>query len=552
MGHGKETPRQKMIGMMYLMLTAMLALNVSAEVLDAFRLVDEGLKKTTENYVNKNEILYKEFEQKFAENEKKVKPWKDAADQVRERADKLYNDIQDLKIEIIKKNQGDDIEKNEAIEGREIINAKIKGIDKNDVSTRYMIGDNQNGEAYKLKKKIEEYRDLLLSFVNEKDKRIINSINSSLDTSDPDESEESGGHGHGSSQKTWELKHFADIPLGAVMPIMSKMQADVRNTESEVIQYLFNQITAGSFSFNKLEATVIPNSSYIIKGNEYKADVFISAVDTTAPPIVYIGKYDSTLNEKSGLYEYDMVGNYDSLEVVNGRGKFSNLSNKIGTHEWGGIIKIMGPDGNYIRKTFKRKYQVATPNLVVSPTKMNVFYVGVDNPVSISVAGIPDSEIKPFITNASIIKQRSGEYFVRPRRPGNSLITVSAEIDGKRKKIGTTTFRVKPLPDPVAKVAGKGGGNISKNVLAAQSGVVAVMENFEFDLEFTITGFTVSTTDKGGYFTEVKTKGTHFSKDQYALIRSLKRNKRLNIEDIKAIGPDGKMRDLPPIVFKII
>ncbi|MEA3316514.1 MAG: gliding motility protein GldM [Bacteroidota bacterium] len=550
MGHGKETPRQKMIGIMYLMLTAMLALNVSAEVLDAFRLVDEGLKKTTANYVDKNEILYKEFDEKYAENEKKVKPWRDNANIVKKKADELYNHIQDLKIEIVKRNQGEDIEENIAIEGRKIINAKISGVDKNDLTTRYMIGDNQNGKAYELKEKIDEYRKFLLSLVGKNDSRIINSINSNLDTSNPGEGEGESSHGHG-GQKNWELKHFADIPLGAIMPIMSKIQVDVRNSESEIIQYLFNQIDAGSFSFNKLEATVIPNSSYIIKGNEYKADVFLAAVDTTAPPIVYIGSVDSTKND-DGSYEYFMSGAYDSLEIINGRGKFSSLAQRTGVHGWGGIIKLRGPDGNFIKKKFKRSYQVARPNLVVSPTKMNVFYVGVDNPVSISVAGVPDDKIKPSITNASIVKQRSGEYFVRPKRPGNSIISVSAEIDGKRKRMGTTTFRVKPLPDPVAKVAGKGGGNISKNVLAAQSGVAAVMENFEFDLDFEITQFTVSTTDKGGYFIEQKTKGTRFSKAQYNLIKALRRNKRVNIEDIKAIGPDGKIRKLPPIVFKII
>ncbi|MDA3781079.1 MAG: gliding motility protein GldM [Bacteroidales bacterium] len=550
MGHGKETPRQKMIGMMYLMLTAMLALNVSAEVLDAFRLVDEGLKKTTENFVDKNKILYKEFEKKFAENEKKVKPWKDKANIVHQKADELYNIIQDQKIEMIKKNQGKDIEKNDAIEGREIINAKIKGIDKNDVSTRYMIGDNKNGEAYKLKDKIIEFRKLLLDIVGKDNMRIINSINSSLDTSDPSNDEEGGGHGN-DSQKSWELKHFSDIPMGAIMPIMSKIQGDVRNVESDVVQYLFDQINAGSFSFNKLEATIIPNSNNIISGNEYSADVFLAAVDTTAPPIVYIGKYDSTLRE-NGYYEYNMVGNYDSLEIVNGKGKFSNLTTRLGLHEWGGIIKLRGPDGNYIKKVFRRSYNVAKPNLVVSPTKMNVFYVGVDNPVSVSVAGVPDGKISPSITNASIRKQRSGEYIVNPKRPGNSLISVVAEIDGKRKKMGTISFRVKALPDPVAKVAGKGQGNITKNTLAAQTGVVAVMENFQFDLEFSITEFTVSTTDKGGYFVEEKTKGARFSKGQYDLIKNLKRNKRVNIEDIKAIGPDGVIRSLPPIVFKII
>ena len=96
MGHGKETPRQKMIGMMYLVLTAMLALNVSAEVLDAFGVVDEGLKKTSENYTEKNQVLYNDFNEQFIQNETKVKPWKDKSDEVHRRSDELFKYIQKL------------------------------------------------------------------------------------------------------------------------------------------------------------------------------------------------------------------------------------------------------------------------------------------------------------------------------------------------------------------------------------------------------------------------------------------------------------------------
>jgi gliding motility-associated protein GldM len=333
--------------------------------------------------------------------------------------------------------------------------------------------------------------------------------------------------------------------------MLTKLQVDVRNSELEIIQYLFNQINAGSLNVNKIEATVIPNSSYILQGNEYKADVFLAALDTTAPPIVYIGEYDSTINA-DGVVEYFMVGSYDSLDVVEGKGKFSRLSNTVRTEKWGGLIKVMGPDGGYITKSFKREYTIAKPNLVVSPTKMNVFYVGVDNPVSVSIAGIPGNKIIPSMTNGQIRKQRDGEYIVNPKRPGNSIITVRAEIDGISKNMGTVPFRVRGLPDPVVKIAGKKGGQIRKNVLAAQMGVIADMENFEFDLEFNITEFRVSTTDNGGYTIDASTKGNTFTKAQGDLIKGLKRGQRLNIEEVKAIGPDGSVRKLASIVFEII
>ncbi|HAF27971.1 MAG TPA: gliding motility protein GldM [Bacteroidales bacterium] len=544
MGHGKETPRQKMIGMMYLVLTAMLALNVSAEVLDAFDAVDEGLKKTSKNFTEKNQVLYSDFNEQYAQNEVKVKPWKDKADEVRRRSEELFKYIQDLKIEILTVNGQGDPEDGVINEEREINNEHILGKDKSDVPGQVLIGSSLNGKAFDLKKKIIEYREYLVSLIDENDERIIHSIELNLETEDPPPSKDG-------QRKEWEIHHFEGMPLAAVFPLLTKMQLDVRNAEAETVQYLYSQIDAGSFAVNKIEATVIPNSSYILQGNEYKADVFLAALDTTAPPIVYVGNYDSTRNE-DGSIEYKMVGSYDSLDVIEGKGKFSRLTTTLGKQKWGGLIKVMGPDGNYITKTFKRIFTVAQPNLVVSPTKMNVFYVGVENPVSISIAGVPGDKIFPSITNASIRKQRDGEYIVLPKRPGNSLISVIAEIDGVKKNMGVAPFRVKGLPDPTVQVAGKKGGKIEKNVLAAQTGVFAIMENFDFDLEFKIIEFTVSTTDKGGYTIDAETKGNVFTKAQQDLIKNLRRSQRLNIEDVKAIGPDGSVRNLAPIVFEII
>ena len=544
MGHGKETPRQKMIGMMYLVLTAMLALNVSAEVLDAFGAVDDGLRKTTKNYTEKNQVLYSDFNQQYVQNETKVKPWKDKADEVKKRSDELFEYIQDLKKEIIADNGQGDIEDGVITAEGEIINKKIEGKDKTDAPSRVLIGPNMDGKAFELKDKIQEYREYLVSLVDEDDLAVINSLETNLETKEPPPSKDG-------TQKKWEVYHFAHMPVAAVMPLLTKMQVDIRNSESEIVQYLYNQISAGSIPFNKLEATVIPNTSYVLQGNEYMADVFIAAVDTTAPPIVLIGQYDSTLTEE-GTYEYEMIGNYDSCDVVNGRGKFSRMGSGLGKQTWGGLIKLMGPDGNYITRTFKREYTVAKPNLVISPTKMNVFYVGVENPVSISIAGVPGNKISPSITNASIRKQRDGEYIVLPKRPGNSLISVRAEIDGVSKNMGVAPFRVKALPDPTVQVAGKKGGKIQKNVFVAQAGVFAVMEDFDFELEFKIIEFTVSTTDRGGYFTGQSTKGNIFTKAQKALMNSLRRGQRVNIEDVKTIGPDGSVRNLAPIVFEII
>ncbi|MDX9695540.1 MAG: gliding motility protein GldM [Bacteroidales bacterium] len=547
MGHGKETPRQKMIGMMYLVLTAMLALNVSAEVLEAFGAVDEGLKKTSSNYSTKNLELYATFNEQYALNETKVRPWKEKADEVKKQSDELYEFIQQVKKDIVIANgQGLDAgeSKTAITESGDIENEKLVGKDKFDNASMVLMGSNKDGKAYELREKIKTYKEFLLSLVGEDNIRVRHSLESNLGTENPPPAKDG-------TERSWEVKYFESMPLAAVMPLLTKLQVDVRNSESEMVQYLLEQIDAGSLKVNKLEATIIPNSSYILEGNPYKADVFLAALDTTSPPIVYVGRYDSVLLE-DGSYDYRMLGNYDSLDIVNGKGKYNVMGSGLGKRDWGGIIKVMGPNGNYIKKSFRSSYTVNKPSLVISPTKMNVFYVGVDNPVSISVPGISGDKIDPSITNAKLKRVGDGEYIVNPVRPGNSIISVIAEIDGARRSMGAVTFRVKALPDPVVKVAGKKGGKIERNIFLAQKGVVADMEQFDFDLEFKIIEFTVSTTDKGGYYKNQPTKGNIFTQAQFDLLKDIRRGQRVNIEDVKAVGPDGSVRPLASIVFEII
>ncbi|MFP4619695.1 MAG: gliding motility protein GldM [Bacteroidales bacterium] len=549
MAGGNETPRQKMVGMMYLVLTAMLALNVSAEVLDAFRLVNEGIKSTTENFSKKNQATYKEFEQEMTKNEEKAREWKNKAFEVRVRADSLYNFMQNLKVEMLKKNQGENIEENTALveeDGKiKVLHENVVGEDKWDMVTRVMIGENFDGKAYQLKDSISEFREFLLGFVDEEDTKIIETLEEALDTSDPTPAE-------GREQKSWEVKHFYDIPLGAVLPVISTLQSDVRNAESEAIQYLYNQIEAGSFSFNKLEATVIPNSNYLVQGNEYSADVFLAARDTTAPPQVIIGEWDS-VRQEDGSYEVVMSEVDDTLSVVNGKGKFSRPANQTGMHEWGGIIKLMGPEGNFIKKPFRQEYEVVRPNLVISPTKMNVFYVGIPNPVSISLPSVPPGKIRPSVQNGDIRRTGAGEFEVEPSDVGQEcVITVEAEMNGRTRSFGSKNFRVEELPTPSAQIAEQGGGDISEEVLKAQSGIFAVMEDFLFDLEYEVTQYTITTTDKGGYVKTLRKEGNQFDQEvRNWFDNNLARGRKVNFEDLQAVGPDGSAKDLDPITFTI-
>ena len=551
MAHGKETPRQKMIGMMYLVLTALLALNVSRSVLDAFSIIDEGLSKTNYTLQAKNDEVYINFEAQEIINPDKVRDWKDRAFSVKARADSLVHRIQELKLLVVTEAEGNN---KEAIVDGTIVRDKIKAITDYDTPNRIMIGNEltPNSKARILKNEIEDYKSFLMDFVPEENTKLRQSLENGLETK-PEEIRK----GISAKEATWEYHKFGHSPLMGFLAIMSNMQINIRNAESEVISYLYSRIDAGAFKFNELEATIIPTTNYVIKGNRYSAQIFLAARDTTKPPEVWVTEnprpYDVVKDLQGRIIDYrkrDDI-NYRLLPIDPGQGKaiYEVPGSSTGLKEWGGIIEIQGPGGNPIRRPFKESYQVAESNVVVSPTRMNVFYYGVDNPVDISVAGIPSNRIDAINTNG-VIKRKGESWIVNPKRPGYSTIRVFADFNGQRKELGFKEFRVKTVPSPVAMVADRKGGGIDKSLLMAATGVQAVMENFDFDLTFKVTEFTVLVIVQG-FAQPYSSKSARFTAKQKEFIQSLGRGAPVFIQDIRAVGPDGTVRPLNTISFKI-
>ena len=506
-----EAPRQKMISLMYLVLTAMLALNVDKSVLDAFVMVNDNFMQTIENYTSKNQGVYNDFEGAAQENPKKAGELNKKVLKVKAGSDSLYNYIHSLKELIVKTADGPEGDVNNIVQQ-----------DNLNYPAELMI-TKKNGTA--LKKAIIDYRNSLLALVDTSNTALIASINKSLNTDPPPPKE--------GSTPSWEESRFQGYPLIAVITLMSKIQSDVRNAESDIITHLYAQIDASSFKFNKLQAQVVSKSDFVLLGSPYEAKVFLSAVDTTVKPAIIVG----------GI----------TLPILPGEnaGTYKTTTSREGKIEWSGRIEYKNPEGIVVNYPFKHEYEVAKPSMTVSPTKMNVFYAGLDNPVSISVPGISASNVKVSITNGSIQPSQDG-FIVRPDKVGvKSIISVNAMIDGISKVIGSTEFRVKRVPDPVASVAGKMDGVIGKNELLAQQGVLAKIPDFDFQMNFTVTSFVVSTS-KQGYVIDKPTKGNRFSQEQIDLMKGLNSGNRLYIESIVVKGDDGSVRNLPAISFKII
>ena len=450
--------------------------------------------------------------------------------------------MQALKIEIVKKADGEDAP---ALKDGKLNVEEIKKIDDNNTPSIILIGPNNNGKAFDLKAAIGDYRKFLIDIIGEGHPTVNQDIENILETNDVMENGQKVG---------WEEHNFHSLPLIAVITIMSKFQNDVRNAEADMLDFLFSQIEAKDFKVNKLEPIVIgPN--YVMRGSEYKAKVFIAAMDSTQQPNIQVGKFN-TIKEANGNKKYQVVGSSTKLPIdKSGMGVYTKAARSLGENKWGGLINIKRPDGSISSYPFESSFTVAEPNVVVSPTAMNVFYIGVDNPVAISVPGVGQNQIHATMTNGRLVKGRyknfPGSYIARPQTPGKvAKITVSATVNGKNRTFPARSFRVKNVPNPVAKIGGIKGGGIRLAVLKAQRGVIAEMENFDFDLRFKVTSFRVSINDKG-FVIDQDAKNNLFTSAQKSLFNKLKRNSQVIIQEIKAVGPDGKPRKLSPIVLKI-
>jgi gliding motility-associated protein GldM len=322
--------------------------------------------------------------------------------------------------------------------------------------------------------------------------------------------------------------------LVAVLTLLSKIQIDVKNTESNMVNYLYAQIDAGSFKFNKLGARVIPNSSVVLQGEEYIAEVFLAAEDTTQQPTIII--------------------NNREVEVKDGKATYRVKANEPGVFSWSGLIKYRTPAGIIKNYPFEQEYQVTQPSVTMSATRMNVFYRGLDNPFDVGGGGIPQENLSVQMTNGSVVKSGS-EYVIRPEnldeQGNNTVISVYANIAGERRLVGSSNWRVKRVPDPVAQVAGQTGGEIRKERLLVEDGVLAVLEDFDFDFGYTVTQFTVEVPGAGGFTNRWPSNSNRFTDDQKAQFGRLNPDEIVYIGNIQAIGDDGDTRELDPISFKI-
>jgi gliding motility-associated protein GldM len=540
MSGGKQTPRQKMIGMMYLVLTALLALNISKEIINAFITIDTGLKKTNSNFDGKNAVTYGAFELAKLNDEKKAGPLYAKAMAVKSYSESLCRYINSLRGEMIAHSAGGDI--TPAI-GDTLHLDLLEKPDDYDTPTHFMIGEdpaNVTGKAKDLKDSLLKYHDKLVALLPAKSQE---KLKGSLDPLVPTEQYSQENE----KMISWEWYNFYHAPIVAAIAQLTRIQNDVKNAEGDVVNELYKSISAADFKFDTLAAKVVAPTSYVLTGEEYTASIFVAAFSTTSNPQVWLGEVDSTTNTIKGPIDSTTV------KVNRGVGTYTVQTGATGAIQWSGLIRVKRPDNSWDAYPFKSEYIVAAPAAAVFLEKMNVFYIGVDNPITISAAGASASDLSPSLAGGSISAAggKPGHYIVRVTGGTKATLNVSAKLNGVSKSMGTFEFRVKRVPDPVAYVGAiKGDGVMTKAELNNQSGVFARMEGFDFDLSFRVVSFIMSMS-VNGVFVEKKANGPGITPEMKSLFAGARPGNKVFFEQITVQGPDGSLRKIPGVNIKI-
>lgn len=500
------SPRQKMINLMYIVLLAMLALNVSNDVLKGFILVGDSLERTIENIMKENQAIYEDLEVQLKANEVKVRPWFDKAQHVKRMSDSLYNYAENLRWAIARE-----------ADGRDGDPSDLRNKEHLDAAGRVMLAP-VRGEGRKLYDAINHYRERITQLVNDPRKRAIIAANLSTDVP----------KGKDNLGKNWEQYMFEKMPSVAAVTMLSKLQSDIRSAEGEVLHTLVSNIDMKDIRVNELNAYVLPEATTLFPGDMFKSNIFMAAVDTTQRPEIYVNG-----------------------QRISANGDYSFRVGSPGEYSFSGHILMPNASGEIIRREFIQKYNVIAPpaGATVAADLMNVLYAGFENPVSISASGIPTNKIRVTMEGGTLTSAGVGKYVARPAAVGQDVIfSVTGELNGKMQSMGNFTFKVRKLPDPTPYITvGTDrfkGGRLAKASILGATGIGAAIDDGLLDIPFRVLGFETVFFDRMGNARPEASNGANFTESQRELMRSLRRGQRFYISNVRAIGPDGIERKL--------
>lgn len=548
-----KEPRQMMINMMYLVLTALLAMNVSAEILNAFHVVNEGIVHSNNGVDSKNGLTLSAFSDQLGKDKDKTQKWYDKAMQTKTYVDALNKQIDEYTDLIVEQSGGwTDKKEVKQTKGWKPELGELDD-DKNlEVSTRLMI---EEGKAEKLKKAIEDTKSKLIALIDDP------SIKKQFEEQLPLRIDQPRKNSEG-ELKTWVEANWHMVPTIACLTLLNKFKNDAKNSEAQMLDYFFGQIYTKSIKVDQMQAKVIAPSSYIIGGQEYKADIFVAAYSTSIQPQVIVGGLNSSaVKDANGDFTptpNNPVAGGSPIEVVAGMGKFSRSASGEGEQKYSGAVMVPNPDGSPMYYPFEASYTTAKASCIVSSDNLNIIYAGIPNPFSVSVPGFSADKVNASVTAGSFTPASGAKGHFNATMPSNLIgkevsVNVSVNNDGKTMTIGSSKFIVKQIPSPVAMINGKMEGGMHTGELKASAGIGALLKDFYFKgVQFDVISYECVYVAKRQDAKISPITGARFTGAVAGYIGSCHPGDMFTFRKIKARGPDGTTRDLNSVSIDVL
>lgn len=463
-----ETPRQKMIGMMYLFYTALLALNVSSEILTSFVKINESIQKTTSNYSEKTKSLYARIDNSAKEQPGKYTKLAKQAHEVERQSNEFFQNIEDLKLLILRESQGPEA----------TLDGEIKKMDDLHAATIVMVGEGGPMMGKQLRGWLDSYRELLLGIIEDTSLTVYKNVAKNLEAKDQFDNKEAA--------RSWEETLCRGMPMIGTMAMLSKLQADIRNAEADVLEFMIAKTEGLDIRITALEALVSTPRSFIIRGGKYSSNVFLGARDTSMRPTIYLTYnapfYDSTVVNGEVQYKLRQGANYDTLPIdESGKGLHVRDCGGVGDFTYGGLVHYKSNRGD-MWLPYKAVYQVGDAGFTVSASACNVFYRGLDNPVEVAVSGYPQEAVSVSISGGASISRSGAGYIVKVPASVSARevsITVSVRTEEGGRTLGSKTFSVLNVPPPTIVIAGayKDGASVPKGAITRTPTLTANLES---------------------------------------------------------------------------
>lgn len=510
-----KDPRQLMINLMYLVLTAMLALNITKEVLNAFQTINRSIEGSNGAIDAKNDQIYAAFDKAEAKQslKDKAKPLNDKAKEIKAETEKFMSYLGAWKDSVITRSGGY-VDNNGVKE--------LKSMEDIDAATRLFVDEKKGDE---IKKRLEEYVSFLVSRIDNPTERETLKKQLPIQVVDPKPSEDN-------PSGTWTFGTFHNIPVVAAIAMFSKFQNDVKNAEAIVVETLYKHIGDDQITFDEMEAIAVPKTSYALEGQEMEANVML---------VAYNRNYNPNMTSSAG-----------PVKVENGIGIVKFKASGAGVKTVNGVItrEVNGENKSY---PYKFDYMVGSAGASLQLDKMNVMYIGVDNPMTLSASGYNIEDVSLSIPGADVKSTGKGTYVAKVTKEGKLDWTINAKgrTGGGVSKVSGGVIRVKMIPNPQATIMGKYSGLVPTAQFKVQKGILAKVDGFDFETTFQVTKFRFTWQPKSGDPYEKEVKGAFFNADVLNIMPRLRPGDRVYMENIKAIGPDGRERSINSITFNL-